>query len=81
MKKIPAAEHLTDEEYHLLLDVYANHNSSMEFENRKEHTLSHVVKIVRNPHEKSLIVYYENGNSWRYLEDRTWIDDFASSKD
>ncbi|UOY89972.1 hypothetical protein [Bacillus glycinifermentans] len=56
MKKIPAANHLTDEEYHLLLKVYADHNSSMNFDDRKEHTLSHVVKVVRSPHEKSLIV-------------------------
>ncbi|HZG73968.1 MAG TPA: hypothetical protein VEY51_20735, partial [Chondromyces sp.] len=72
LKKIPAANHLTDEEYHLLLKVYADHNSSMKFDDRKEHTLSHVVKVVRSPHEKSLIVYYKNGNSWRYSKEGTW---------
>ncbi|CAI8941529.1 hypothetical protein [Bacillus sp. IT-13CA1] len=72
MKKIPVAEHLTDEEYSLLLDVYANHNKSMKLDDRKGHTLSDIVKVARDPSEKSLIVYYKNGDSWRYSKDGTW---------
>ncbi|MCY8002808.1 hypothetical protein MOB66_02245 [Bacillus haynesii] len=72
MKKIPIAEHLTDEEYRLLLNVYANHNRSMKLDDRKNQTLSDIVKIVRVSGEKSLMVYYKNGDSWRYSEDGTW---------
>jgi len=72
MKKIPIAEHLTDEEYSLLLNVYANHNRSMKLDDRKNRTLSDIVKIVRISGEKSLMVYYKNGDSWRYSEDGTW---------
>jgi len=72
MKKIPIAEHLTDEEYSLLLNVYANHSRFMKLDDRKNQTLSDIVKIVRISGGKSLMVYYKNGDSWRYSEDGTW---------
>lgn len=62
MKKIPVAKHLSDNEYRLLLTVYANHNSSMGLEKRKDFTLSDIVKVKRNLKESCLEVYYKNGD-------------------
>lgn len=72
MKKIPVAEHLTDKEYQLLLQVYANHNSSMGMEKRKNYTLSHIVKVARNSKDNCLEVYYKSGEFWKYYGNGTW---------
>ncbi|MDX5474491.1 MAG: hypothetical protein LPK00_03040 [Bacillaceae bacterium] len=72
MKKIPVAKHLSDNEYRLLLTVYANHNSSMGLEKRKDFTLSDIVKVKRNLKESCLEVYYKNGDWWHYTVDGTW---------
>lgn len=72
MKKLPVASHLTDNEYKLLLDVYQKHNRSMDFEERKSHTLTDIVKVERNTEENSLIVHYQNGDWWYYTNDGTW---------
>jgi hypothetical protein len=72
MKKIEVAEHLTDGEYSLLMQVYANHNRSMGLEQRKDYSLSHVVKVERNIKEKCLNVHYRNGDWWRYSTDGNW---------
>ena len=72
MKKIPVAKHLSDNEYDLLMTVYANHNRSMGIEQRKDYTLSHIVKVVKNLKEQCLEVHYENGDWWHYSVDGTW---------
>lgn len=72
MKKLPVASHLSDDEYKLLVSVYANHNRSMGLEERKSHTLSDIVKVVRLTEEKCLEVHYKNNNWWRYFADNTW---------
>lgn len=72
MKKIDVAKHLTDEEYRLLLKVYAEHTSSMGLEQRKAYTFSHIIKVARNPEENCLEVYYENGDWWHYCANGTW---------
>lgn len=72
IKKIPAAKHLTDNEYRLLLQVYANHNRSMGRKESANYTLSHIVKIKRNSKENCLEVYYENGDWWKYYDNGTW---------
>jgi hypothetical protein len=72
MKKLPVAAHLSDGEYKLFLLVYANHNRSMGLDDRKLHTLSDIVKVVRNTKEKCLEVHYQNGNWWRYSANGSW---------
>lgn len=72
MKKLPVAKHLTDEEYTILLETYANHNAMMGLEERKKYTLSDIVKIERNTSENCLNVHYQNGNWWHYTPLKTW---------
>lgn len=72
MKKLPVAKHLSDEEYTLLLETYARHNSAFGLEKRKDYTLSDIVKVERNTAENCLNVYYRNGEWWHYLSNRTW---------
>lgn len=71
-KKFPAAKHLTDGEYQLLLKVYAAHNRSMGLGERKNYTLNNIVKIVRNVKKQCLEVHYDNGNWWHYSVNGTW---------
>lgn len=71
-KKLPVAAHLTDQEYVCFLQTYALHNSSMGFKERKNYTLSHVVKVERNKKENCLNVYFENGDWFHYKPDGTW---------
>lgn len=72
MRKILVAKHLTDDEYKLLLRVYAKHNSSMGLKERETHSLSHIVKVVRNTKEKCLNVHYSNGDWWHYTTAGNW---------
>jgi hypothetical protein len=72
MKKIPTAKHLTDQEYQLLLQVYANHNRSMGLKERVKYSASEIVKVKRNIKEKCLEVYYSDGNWWHYSLNGTW---------
>lgn len=72
MKKLPVAAHLSDGDYKYLLQVYANHNRSMGLDDRKQYTLSDIVKVVRNPKEKCLEVHYQNGNWWNYSANGLW---------
>lgn len=71
-KKFPAAKHLTDGEYQLLLKVYAAHNRSMGLEERKKYTLSNIVKVVRNSRNQCLKVYYDTGDWWHYSAKGIW---------
>lgn len=71
-EKLKVAKHLNNEEYRILLETYANHNSSMGLEKRKNYTLSHVVKVERNTEENCLNVYYENGDWWHYTSNGAW---------
>jgi hypothetical protein len=72
MKKLPVAAHLSDGEYKLLLQVYANHNRSMGIEERKGHTLSDIEEVVRNTRQNCLEVYFKNENWWHYTVDGSW---------
>ncbi len=72
MSKLPVAKHLNDDEYNLLLDVYQKHNRSMGLEQRKDYTLSHIVKVERNLEENCLNVHYENGDWLHYTPNGTW---------
>lgn len=72
MKKLPVAAHLTDKEYMLLLQVYANHNRSMGLKDREKYTLSHIVKVVKNLKENCLEVYFTDGNWWHYSANGSW---------
>lgn len=71
-KRLPVAEHLNDQEYKILLETYADHNSSMSLSKRKNYTLSHIVKVERNINENCLNVYYENGDWWHYTPNKQW---------
>lgn len=70
--KLPVAEHLTDEEYKILLDVYSKHNRSMGLKERENYSLSHIVKVERNTEENCLNVYYEDGSWWHYTPSGEW---------
>lgn len=72
MKKLPVAQHLTDQEYQILLTVYANHNRSMGLKDREKYTLSHIVKVERNPKQNCINVHYDNGDWYHYCPDGTW---------
>jgi len=72
MRKLPVAENLSDNEYRLLLQVYADHNRSMGLEKRKNFTLSDIVKVERNTEEKCLNVHYKSGDWWHYSINGTW---------
>jgi len=72
MKKLPVADHLSDSEYKMFLQVYGNHNRSMGLEKRKNYTLSDIVKIERDRTGKGLNVYYNNGDWWHYSVDGSW---------
>jgi hypothetical protein len=72
VKKIPVAKHLSDQEYLLLMTVYANHNRSMGLKERISYSASNIVKVKRNLKEKCLEVYYSNGNWWHYSFNGTW---------
>lgn len=72
MAKLPVANHLSDGEYRLLLEVYANHNRSMGHEMRKKYSLSDIVKVEKNIEENCLNVHYKNGDWWHYCKDGTW---------
>lgn len=70
MKKLPVARHLTDSEYSILLQTYANHNSSMDFSERVKYTFSEIVKVERG--QGCLHVHYQNGDWWHYTADGKW---------
>ena len=69
-KRLPVAQHLTDSEYKYLLETYAAHNSSMNFEMRKNYSADKIVKIARG--NDCLIVYYEGGDYWHYTPSQNW---------
>lgn len=71
-KKLPVAMHLNDTEYHVLLSVYAKHNSSMGMAKMKNYTLSDIVKVERNTEENCLNVHYKNGDWWHYTPNGQW---------
>ena len=71
-RKIPVAEHLTDNQYKVLQIVYANHNSSMSLKERVNYDLSHMVKVEVNKEENCLNVHYDTGEWWHYCPDGTW---------
>lgn len=72
MRKIHVAAHLSNSEYKLLLQVYANHNRSMGLEKRNNYTLSKIVKVETDQTGKGLNVYYKNGDWWHYSVDGSW---------
>lgn len=72
MKRPSFARRLTDREYVILMQVYANHNSSMGLEMRKKYTLSDIDKIKINKEENCLEVFFSNGDWWKYHSDGTW---------
>lgn len=71
-EKLPVAKHLNDQEYKLLLQTYANHNSSMGLDLRKNYTLSDIVKVERNIKENCFVVHYKNGEWWHYTPRGEW---------
>jgi hypothetical protein len=72
VKKLPVAKHLSDQEYQLLMQVYANHNRSIGLKERVKYSASEIVKVERNAKEKCLEVHYSNGNWWHYGADGKW---------
>lgn len=72
MEKPSVAKHLSDGEYRLLLQVYANHNRCKGLEKRKDYTFSDIIKVKRNIEENCLDVHYKNGDWWHYAVDGTW---------
>ena len=71
MARLPIAERLSDEEYQTLITVYANHNSSLPFEERDRFSMSNVASVV-SIGDGSVDVIYETGERYRYFTDGTW---------
>jgi hypothetical protein len=63
---------LTDQEYLIFQQVYADHNSSMGLKDREKYNAAYIVKIERDPVKKALKVFYENGDWWYYSFSGTW---------
>lgn len=70
-KKLPVAEHLTDEEYRQLLETYANHNAALWPEERDQYGAHNIVKVERGE-QGNLHVHYANGKWWHYTLSRQW---------
>lgn len=70
--RLPVASHLTDAEYRLLLEVYANHNSNIGLKERMNYDLSKVMRVERNVIELCLNVHFHNGEWFKYYRDGTW---------
>ncbi|WAA10307.1 hypothetical protein [Fervidibacillus albus] len=66
MSKRLVAKHLSDREYEIFLKVHSKHSRIMGLEERKNYTLSHVVKVEWNLKERCLNVYYKNGEWFHY---------------
>lgn len=64
-KKLPVAAHLDNVEYNVLVQVYANHNSSMSIAEREKYSLSHIVKAEKIK-DGIVLVCYEDGRAWYY---------------
>lgn len=71
MARLPIAERLSDEEYQTLITVYANHNSSLPFEERDRFSMSNVASVV-SIGDGSVDVMYGTGERYRYFADGTW---------
>lgn len=71
-KKIPVANHLSDNEYKLFLQVYAEHNRSIGLKERANYNLSEVVRVERNIKDKCLNVFFRNGEWFKYYVNGTW---------
>lgn len=72
VEKNPYFRHLSDIEKKVLFETYAKHNSSVGLEERKNYTLSDIVKVERSIKENCLNVYYKNGDWWHYTANMTW---------
>lgn len=71
MARLPLAQRLSDEEYQTLITVYANHNSSLPFEERDRFSMSHMASVV-SIGDGSVDVMYETGERYPYFTDGTW---------
>lgn len=71
-KQWTVVSHLTDDEIKILFMVYYKHNTSIGLKERANYSLSHIVKVERNPKENCLNVYYENGEWFHYCSNGTW---------
>lgn len=71
-KKLPVAQHLSDEDYKILINTYARHNSFMGLAQRDTYSLANVVKVEKNTKENCLNVYYANGDWWHYTKSNNW---------
>lgn len=72
MKKNQAAEHLTNNEYKLLMAIHSKHNASMGTGTKESYTASHITKVERNVKEKCFHVHYDNGDWFKYFSNGTW---------
>lgn len=70
-KKLPVAEHLTDEEYRQLLETYARHNAALGSEQRDQYGAHNIVKVERGE-KGNLHVHYADGTWWHYTPSRDW---------
>lgn len=70
--RIPVAAYLSDADYRTLLTVYANHNSSMDFETRVNYSASHIIQVVKDVEADCLNVQYVDGSQFKYYADGTW---------
>lgn len=70
-RRLPVAEHLTDEEYAILMQTYTMHNSSLPAELRDKFGAHNIQKVVVMPTGNLQVIYH--GNEWFvYTPDNKW---------
>lgn len=72
MEKIPAAKHLSDQVYRILIKTNAKHLRYMWEEDRDKYSLNEIIKVEINREENCLNVYYSNSDWWHYTLDGNW---------
>lgn len=72
MKHVQGYESLPDSCKELFDTVYKRHLASMDKKTRREHTDEHILKVKRDLTYDCLIVYFKNGNKYKYWKNNSW---------
>lgn len=72
MKHVKGYANLSDQYKELFDTVYNLHLSSMDKKTRSEHTDEHILKVKWDLISDCLIVYFKNGNRYKYWKNKSW---------
>ena len=70
-KKLPIAQHLSDEQYKIFVETYAAHNRALWPENRDKYGIHNVTKV-EAAEDGTIHVHYADGNWWHYTKSGEW---------